>query len=148
MSNESVTVQLKQKKDFQFEINFGNNLPTILGDEPPPIGEGKGPSPAQFLAAAVGNCLSDSLFFAIKKYNGNPEPIECDVTATIGRNEQGRLRITHMHAAIQLGAAAEDLSHLERVLTQFEEFCTVTQSVGQGIPIDISITDANGKKLK
>ncbi|MAL02258.1 MAG: peroxiredoxin [Alcaligenaceae bacterium] len=148
MSNESVTVQLKQKKDFQFEINFGNNLPTILGDEPPPIGEGKGPSPAQFLAAAVGNCLSDSLFFAIKKYNGNPEPIECDVTATIGRNEQGRLRITHMHAAIQLGAAAEDLSHLERVLTQFEAFCTVTQSVGQGIPIDISITDANGKKLK
>jgi uncharacterized OsmC-like protein len=148
MSNESVTVQLKQKKDFQFEINFGNNLPTILGDEPPPIGEGKGPSPAQFLAAAVGNCLSDSLFFAIKKYNGNPEPIECDVTATIGRNEQGRLRITHMHAAIQLGAAAEDLSHLERVLTQFEAFCIVTQSVGQGIPIDISITDANGKKLK
>ncbi|RII84485.1 OsmC family protein [Neopusillimonas maritima] len=148
MSNESVTVQLKQKKDFQFEINFGNSLPTILGDEPPPIGEGKGPSPAQFLAAAVGNCLSDSLFFAIKKYNGNPEPIECDVTATIGRNEQGRLRITHMHAAIQLGAAAEDLSHLERVLTQFEAFCTVTQSVGQGIPIDISITDANGKKLK
>lgn len=148
MSNESVTVQLKQKKDFQFEINFGHNLPTILGDEPPPIGEGQGPSPAQFLAAAVGNCLSDSLFFAIKKYNGNPEPIECDVTATIGRNEQGRLRITHMHAAIQLGAAAEDLSHLERVLTQFEAFCTVTQSVGQGIPIDISITDANGKKLK
>ena len=148
MSNESVTVQLKQKKDFQFEINFGNNLPTILGDEPPPIGEGKGPSPAQFLAAAVGNCLSDSLFFAIKKYNGNPEPIECGVTATIGRNEQGRLRITHMHSAIQLGAAAEDLSHLERVLTQFEAFCTVTQSVGQGIPIDISITDANGKKLK
>tara|TARA_A100000171_G_C2121098_1_gene140814 strand:- start:764 stop:1210 length:447 start_codon:yes stop_codon:yes gene_type:complete len=148
MSNESVTVQLKQKKDFQFEINFGNNLPTILGDEPPPIGEGKGPSPAQFLAAAVGNCLSDSLFFAIKKYNGNPEPIECNVTATIGRNEQGRLRITHMHAAIHLGAEAEELSHLERVLSQFEAFCTVTQSVGQGIPIDISITDANGKKLK
>ena len=65
MSDTSVSVQLKQKQDFQFEINFGNSLPIILGDEPPPIGEGKGPSPAQFLAAAVGNCLSDSLFFAI-----------------------------------------------------------------------------------
>lgn len=148
MSDASTSVQLKQKKDFQFEISFGNNLPTILGDEPPPIGEGKGPSPAQFLAAAVGNCLSDSLFFAIKKYNGNPEPITCDVTATIGRNDQGRLRITHMKAVIQLGVAAEELNHLDRVLSQFEAFCTVTQSVGQGIPIDISVSDANGKKLK
>ena len=148
MSDTSVSVQLKQKQDFQFEINFGNSLPIILGDEPPPIGEGKGPSPAQFLAAAVGNCLSDSLFFAIKNYNGNPEPIECDVTATIGRNEQGRLRITHMHAAIKLGAAADDLNHLDRVLSQFEAFCTVTQSVGQGIPIEISVSDTNGKKLK
>ncbi|MAK54558.1 MAG: peroxiredoxin [Pusillimonas sp.] len=148
MSDASTSVQLKQKKDFQFEISFGNNLPTILGDEPPPIGEGKGPSPAQFLAAAVGNCLSDSLFFAIKKYNGNPEPITCDVTATIGRNDQGRLRITHMKAVIQLGVAAEELNHLDRVLSQFEAFCTVTQSVGQGIPIDISVSDANGKELK
>ncbi|MBC7202125.1 MAG: OsmC family protein [Pusillimonas sp.] len=148
MSDASVSVQLKQKKDFQFEISFGKNLPTILGDEPPPVGEGKGPSPAQLLAAAVGNCLSDSLFFAIKKYNGNPEPITCNVTATIGRNEQGRLRVTHMQAIIRLGAAAEDLSHLDRVLSQFESFCTVTQSVGQGIPVEISVSDVNGKKLK
>jgi hypothetical protein len=53
-----------------------------------------------------------------------------------------------MHAAIKLGAAADDLNHLDRVLSQFEAFCTVTQSVGQGIPIEISVSDTNGKKLK
>lgn len=148
MSEDSVSVHLKQQKDFQFEISFGENLPTILGDEPPPIGEGKGPSPAQLLAAAVGNCLSDSLFFAIKKYKGNPEPIQCHVTATIGRNEQNRLRIVKMNADIQLGTHATELDHLDRVLSKFEEFCTVTQSVGQGIPINIEVTDAGGVKLK
>src|SRR5690554_4630109 len=137
MSEPTIRVDLRQQKDFQFEISFGPNIPTVLGDEPHPLGEGKGPSPAQFLAAAVGNCLSDSLFFAIKKYKQDPQPIECTVTAQMGRNEQGRLRITQMHAVLTLGVPAESLEHMDRVLSSFEAFCTVTQSVGQGIDITL-----------
>ncbi len=148
MSEPTIRVDLRQQKDFQFEISFGPNIPTVLGDEPHPLGEGKGPSPAQFLAAAVGNCLSDSLFFAIKKYKQDPQPIECTVTAQMGRNEQGRLRITQMHAVLTLGVPAESLEHMDRVLSSFEAFCTVTQSVGQGIDITLEVFDSNKKKLK
>lgn len=148
MSNDSVTVQLTQQQDFQFEIDFGAGIAPVLGDEPPPIGQGKGPSPAQFLAAAVGNCLSDSLFFALKKYKNDPQPIQCTVDAQIGRNPEGRLRIVHMNARLTLGKPAAALDHIERVVSQFEAFCTVTQSVGQGIPIDVEVFDADGKQLK
>ncbi len=48
---------------------------------------------------------------------------------------------------LPLGVPAARLAHLERVLGQFEAFCTVTQSVGQAIPISTEIVDADGLRL-
>ena len=113
-----------------------------------PLGSGLGPSPVQLLAAAVGNCLSDSLLFALRKFKQAPEPIECTVTAEVGRNEEKRLRVLKMTAVLKLGVSAASLQHLDRVLDQFEAFCTVTQSVGQGIAIELQVVDAAGVRLK
>ena len=55
----TVSVLLEQQADYRFEINFGNNLPGLIADEHAPLGKGEGPSAAQLLCAAVGNCLSD-----------------------------------------------------------------------------------------
>ena len=49
---------------------------------------------------------------------------------------------------LQLGVPAEKLAHLDRVLPQFESYCTVTQSVGQGIPISTKVIDSLGLSLK
>jgi hypothetical protein len=49
---------------------------------------------------------------------------------------------------LHLGVPANKLEHLDRVLEQFENFCTVTQSVGQGIPIHIRVLDSQGLVLK
>ena len=51
-------------------------------------------------------------------------------------------------AKMKLGVAAAQLENVERVLSQFEEFCTVSQSVGQGIPIHTRVLDVNGVILK
>jgi uncharacterized OsmC-like protein len=148
MANDSVTVRLLQRQDYQFEVQFGAGVPALLADEPPPLGSGQGPSPVQLLAAAVGNCLSDSLLFALRKYRQQPEPIQCEVTAEVGRNAQGRLRVLAMQATLTLGVPAEALEHLERVLTSFETYCTVTQSIAQGIAVQVSVLDAQGAILK
>lgn len=144
MSDQNITVTLTQQQDYQFKIEFGAAVPAILGDEPAPLGQGLGPSPVQLLAAAVGNCLSDSLLFALRKFKQNPEPLHCSVDAVVGRNPEGRMRVLSMTARLQLGVAAATLEHLDRVLSQFEAYCTVTQSVGQGIPIEVEVRDANG----
>jgi hypothetical protein len=53
-----------------------------------------------------------------------------------------------MVATLHLGVPAAQLAQLDRVLDQFESFCTVTQSVGQGIPIQVRVLDADGLVLK
>ena len=148
MSENTVQITLRQQKDYQFDVDFGTGIAILSADEPAPLGGGQGPSPVQLLAAAVGNCLSDSLLFALRKFKQEPEPLECTVTAEVGRNDDKRLRVLKMTAAIRLGVPAASLQHLDRVLDQFEAFCTVTQSVGQGIPIDLQVTDFEGVRLK
>jgi len=148
MSNQAESVHLVQRLDYQFEMQFGASVPAWLADEPPPLGQGAGPSPVQLLAAAVGNCLSDSLLFALRKFKQAPEPIRCTVNAEVGRNAEGRLRVLAMQATLTLGVPAAALEHLDRVLAQFETFCTVTQSVGTSIPIAVSVFDSTGAQLK
>ena len=147
MSNKRVSVTLKQQQDYRFEIRFDDNMPALISDEPEPLGTGTGPSPVQMLCAAVGNCLSDSLLFAFRKFKQVPEPLRCEVTAEVGRNAENRLRVLNMNARIDLGVPENKLDQLARVLDQFEDFCTVTQSVGQGIPITIEVFDSLGNKL-
>ena len=148
MSDTLVQVSLVQQHDYRFDIHFGGDIPVLTGDEPAPQGTGLGPSPVQLLSAAVGNCLSDSLLFALRKFKQAPEPMRCDITSQVGRNPEGRLRVLAMTARLTLGVPAASLQHLDRVLEQFEAFCTVTQSVGQGIPISIDIVDSTGQRLK
>ena len=148
MSESNVRITLRQQQDYQFQVDFGEGIPPLLADEPAPLGTGQGPSPVLLLAAAVGNCLSDSLLFALRKFKQTPEPLHCTVDAEIGRNEQKRLRVLKMTAALHLGVPASSLEHLDRVLDQFEAYCTVTQSVGQGISIEMQVFDSTGKRLK
>jgi uncharacterized OsmC-like protein len=148
MPAKTITVELRQRSKYQFDIEFSEGMPQLMTDEPLPLGEGKGPTPVQLLAAAVGNCLSDALYFALTKFKQSPEPIHTVVHAEVGRNSEGRMRVLRMDAKLHLGVEAHQLEHLERVLSQFEEFCTVTQSVGQGIPIHTRVLDAQGLILK
>lgn len=148
MSEQTVHITLTQEQDFQFRIDFEGNMPALHSDEPAPLGQGTGPTPVQLLAAAVGTCLSDSLLFALRKFKQTPDPIHSVVDAEVGRNAEGRLRVLSMTASLHLGVPASQLEHLDRVLSQFEAFCTVTQSVGQGIPIEIKVFDATGAQVK
>lgn len=148
MSETLVPVRLRQRKDFQFKIDFCAEVPMLVGDEPPPLGEGKGPSSVQLLAASVGNCLSDSLLFTLRKFKQSPEPLHCNVVAQVGRNTEARLRVVGIRAVLTLGVPATSLLNLNRALEQFESFCTVTPSVGLGIPVKVEVYDAVGTRLK
>lgn len=142
------SVELRQESGYRFANRFAGDIPVLHSDEPAPLGTGTGPSPVQLLAAAVGNCLAASLLFSLAKFKQSPEPIAAEVTATEGRNEQKRLRIVRMRAKLTLGVPAAKLEHLDRALSQFEDFCTVTASVRQAIPVDVEVYDSLGARLK
>jgi len=141
-------VELRQESGYRFANRFAPDMPVLYSDEPPPLGTGTGPSPMQLLAAAVGNCLAASLLFALKKYKQSPEPIVAVASATEGRNEQKHLRVVGLHARLTLGVPASSLQNLDRALAQFEDFCTVTASVRQAIPVEVEVYDSTGARLK
>jgi uncharacterized OsmC-like protein len=141
-------VSLEQQEDFHFAVRFGEGVPLLHTDEHLPLGKGAGPTPDEMLAAAVGNCMSASLLFALRKFKQAPEPIRTEVEATTGRNEANRLRVQRIAVRITLGVPAASLQHLDRVLQQFEAFCTVGESVRQGIPVDVEVYDSTGARLK
>ena len=143
-----VSIELQQQQDYAFRIDFGGTVPALLADEPAPLGQGQGPSPVQLLAAAVGNCLSDSLLFALRKFKQRPDPLRTRVQAHVGRNADGRLRVLCIEADLHLGVPAAALEHLDRVLSSFEAYCTVTQSVAQGLPVETRVWDVTGARLR
>ncbi|ACO81010.1 redox protein [Azotobacter vinelandii CA] len=146
--NERVTLTLQQQEDYRCSLDFGDGQPPLIVDEPPPLGTGRGPSPVQLLLSAVANCLTASLLFALRKFKQDAEPLRCQASAEVGRNEQNRLRVLGIGIELQLGRRAAELEHLPRILGQFEEFCTVGRSVAQGIPVRLWVRDAEGVLLK
>ena len=145
--SENASVTITRQSGYQFLVDFGETLPKLLADEPAPLGQGTGPAPDHMLLAAVANCLSASLLFSLQKFKQDPGALIATATPEVGRNENKRLRIQRIHVQLELGKTAADIEHLDRVLAQFEEFCTVSMSVRQGIAIDIEVRDGAGAVL-
>jgi uncharacterized OsmC-like protein len=148
--SESATVTLTQPNrdasPFQFTVDFDGRA-QVRSDEPPPLGVGDGPTPQHFLLAAVANCLSASLTFALGKFKNDTGGLTTTARSEVGRNAENRLRVLKIDVEIRLGRPAADFEHLARVLGQFESFCTVSQSVAAGIPITVQVLDSTGARL-
>lgn len=135
-------VHVTRRSDFEFDVRFEAvpTTPTLTLDEPAPLGRGAGPNAADLLAAAVGNCLSASLLMCLQKSRADVRSLSAVVTARIERNEKGRLRIAGIDAEIAPQLGPGEAGKLERCRGIFEEFCTVTASIRQGIPVEVRLT--------
>ncbi len=143
-----IRLTLEQDGDYAFRVSFdGTSLASLLTDEPPPLGQDQGPNPARLLLASIANCLAASLVFALRKFRNEPAPIRAEICAVPVRNEHGRWRIGTAKATLHLPGHNADYTGLDRVFAQFEDFCVVTQSVRQGIDVDVVVVDADGRVL-
>ena len=147
MSEGVRTVSLVQQQDYRVAITWHPDHPPVIGDEPVPMGSGQGPSPSQLLIAAVANCMTDSLVFALRKFKLEAEPLTAQAHCRIDRNAQGRQRVLSIDVSIRLPRVPEDAGKLQRALDQFEQFCTVGQSVAQGIPTQVCVIGPDGAVL-
>jgi uncharacterized OsmC-like protein len=144
----AIRIRLEQDADFAFKVSFpGTDLDNLLTDEPEPLGHDRGPNPSRLLLAAIGNCMAASLLFALRKHDNQTVGLVAEVTATMMRNAEGRWRIPRASVELHLPGQNSDYRRLERILAQFEEFCVVTQSVRQGIEVEVSVVDGDGRVL-
>lgn len=131
------TLHLEQVEGFHFRVRFDKPQHAMLDlDEPPPLGRDAAPNAARILAAAIGNCLSASLVFCMRRKGKELADVEADVKVEIVRNEQGRLRVGNVAVTLAPGLPLDDAT-LAECRPLFEDFCLVTESVRRGIPVSV-----------
>jgi organic hydroperoxide reductase OsmC/OhrA len=99
------------------------------------------------LLAAVANCLSASLLFSMRKFKADPGRITATANCDVERNVNNRLRVSRIDVDIRLENDVAENERVDRALAQFEDFCTVSQSVQTGVPMTVSVTDGKGIRL-
>jgi uncharacterized OsmC-like protein len=144
MDEKEFDLTLRLVEGFKFDAEFdGEKMANLLFDEPEPLGEDEGPNAARVLAAAVGNCLSASLLFCLRKARVSVEEMETEVHGRVARNERGRLRVAGIGVRVVATIPPDDQKRVDRCLGVFEDFCIVTGSVRQGIDIEVEVDIVN-----
>lgn len=135
----SFDLHIEQINGYEFRVKFDKpHHPELIVDEPPPLGQDAGPNPARLLAAAVGDCLSASLLFCLSRGGVTVSDLKSDVHVELVRNEQRRLRIGRIDVKLK-PRLPEHAEKLTKCMESFEDFCIVTQSVRQGIAINVAV---------
>jgi uncharacterized OsmC-like protein len=136
------TVSLRLKQGYEFVATFESfpDVAPLLLDEPPPLGEAHGPNASAILGAAVGDCLAASLLFCLRRSRVDVAAADVKVAVRTARSEKGRLRIAGIDVTIEPElAAGQNEAKLDHCKELFEDFCVVTQSVRNGIPIEVTV---------
>ena len=140
MSEKTIVTKLHFIEGYKFNVKSDlEYIPELIVDETKPEGEGTGPNPTRLLSTAVGHCMSSSLIYCLRKARIPIKNLNTTVKTNLYRNENGRLRIRSIDLQINLKVKEEDKNRINRCLTLFEDFCTVTQSIRKGIQVNVQI---------
>ncbi len=147
MDEKQLTVTMERINNFEFKVKFEPHMAELLMDEPTPLGADKGPNASRVLSAAIGNCLTASLLFCLQKARIEVGAVKTEVATAIHRTEKGRLRIGGSAVAITMDIGAEAPNRMGQCIRLFEDFCVVTQSVRNGIPVSVKVKNQDGIEL-
>jgi uncharacterized OsmC-like protein len=126
---EIISVSLKLRTDDSFQIGYGDA--DALQDE--------APKATHLLAASIAMCLAASLQHCLRKGRVPITELEASAVVTVERNESGRLRVKRVNVLLDPTVGLDFAGRLERCTTLFEDYCTVTESVRQGIDVRVTV---------
>jgi uncharacterized OsmC-like protein len=129
---------------YEFTVTFAEApFPGLTVDEPPPVGGDAGPNPVQSLTMAIGHCMSSTLFNTLERAHVPVTSLRTTVRATIGVNERGRRRVRELRVEIHTQPLDEaDRARFDHCVEIFEDFCTVSGAVREGVPIKSRVSPA------
>ena len=136
--SHEANLRLVTKYRVMAEFPEVSGTPSLLFDEGPPVGDGRGPNAAMVLGAAIGDCLSATLMSCLSRAHVDVEALTATVLTRVARNEAGRFRISGIEVELCPTVPPSERAGLERCQAVFQDYCTVTESVRQGIPVTVS----------
>lgn len=137
MTDPEVASELEQVDRYEFRATYpGQPFGPWTVDEAAPVGKDRGPGPTRTLATAVGHCMSSTLVSTLERAHVEVAPLRTIVSVEVGRNERGRLRVRGLSLEIITRPLhEEDRPRFDHCVAIFEDFCTVSGAVREGIPI-------------
>jgi len=111
---------------------------TFASDEPDPVGKASAPATPALLGPAIGHCLSASLLETMRHAHLPVADLETDVTAVVALGSEGLPRIDHVDVVLR-PMLAEPTPRTGRCAEVFEQHCTVTASVREGIDVRVAV---------
>ena len=145
--DEGFSFTMDLQDGYRFLVDFEQEgVPELLMDEPEPLGDGTGPNAARVLAAAIGNCLSASALYCLRRARIDVHGIHTTVSGTLERNDAGRMRVGGIRVLIEPVVEESERPRMQRCLELFEDFCVVTQSVRAGIDVEVDVEPTTGER--
>lgn len=126
-------------ENYRFTVDFGEDFEKLLLDEPEPLGENTAPNASRILGAAVGNCLSASLLFCMRRARIDVDGMKTRIQGSVVRNAEGRMRIGEIRVLLEPTMPEEEVARMGRCLDLFEDFCIVTESVRRGVDVLVEV---------
>ena len=139
-------ISVEWLEDLTFKLDFLNPvLSELLIDETHDVesSEAVGPDPSKLLLAAVMGCLNTSFAFCLKKAKIPLKGMKATGELTSLRNEEGFWRVSKIDIDVSPEIKIEKgIPRMEKCMEIFHDYCTITQSVRQGIPVNFTINKA------
>ena len=132
-------MKIELVQGYKFKVTFPDaEKTTLLMDEPPPLGEKKGPNAANVLAASTANCLSASLLYCLKKARVEVTGISAEAEPVLARNKDGYWRVVRISVRLfPTFKTDEDAQRAKTCYEVFENYCVVTGAVRSGFEVDV-----------
>ncbi len=130
-------VELNWVKNFLFEVKV-DGFPKFYLDELEPVGDDSAPNPADFLLVAVGGCVASSFLYSVLKYGIPLKKLQVKVQGKYTRKKE-MVRVGVIDVELQADMSSEKTSteNLELCLNVFRKYCVISESLREGIPINI-----------
>lgn len=131
--------ELNWIKNFVFEITV-DDFPKFYMDELQPVGEDSAPNPADYLLVSVGGCIASSFLYSALKFSIPLKKLQVKVRGEYVR-KNNRIRVGKINVELHIDLDVEKTSYedLELCVNAFRKYCIISESVKEGIPMDISL---------
>lgn len=135
-------VLLNYTKDLHFKASV-RNFKDFSIDEPGSFhGTDLGPSAVEYLLIGIGGCLGTTFVYCLRKNNIELETFEVVVDGKVSHTgPQMRLRLENVDVDLKFTPkeASSDVE-INRCIKEFTQYCIVTNSIANGLPISVNCT--------
>jgi uncharacterized OsmC-like protein len=135
-----VGISLEKGMLFKCDLGQMKVKDCYIDEEHPEEANMEGPNPSRMLGMAILGCLSASFIFCLKKKEFKVDDLKAEAELTIARNEKGFWRVKKIGVNIKPKIDDPDVKkRADQCKKMFEQYCTVTQAVREGIDVDVNL---------